>query len=148
MARARIDYDVQLARGATDEVSTDSYCDSDSRHNVAHCRRPAQEKEDPGGGASAGEHSGGQQPAVQPSYIRFDCAQAGNALEPAGRSQVIRNRDELGGGQDIERFRGNRAGSTSKSNYPRTGGISFAAKISGGNDAVSGAYRPSRGSET
>ena len=66
-------------------------------------------------------------------------AQTRNALGPTRRSQVLRNRHGHAGRQDIGRFLCNRAGPTNKSNYPRTGGISFAAEIPNGNDAVSGA---------
>jgi hypothetical protein len=59
---------------------------------------------------------------------------------PLGPQDVLKSyEDELGGGQDIGRFLCNRAGSTNKSNYPRTGGISFAAEIPNGTDAVSSA---------
>jgi len=70
--------------------------------------------------------------------IRFDCVQAGSALGPRRRPQILRNRHEHRDRQDIGRFLCDRAGPTNKSDYPRTDGISFAAKISGGNDAVSG----------
>src|SRR5215471_10439367 len=124
----------------TDEISTDSYWHRDSRHSVADRRSSAEEKEDPGRCASDRECSGGHKHTGYPSSIRFDGNQKGtrNAFGSAGHPEVLRNRDELGGRQDLGRSISNRAGSTSKSNYPRTGRLSFAAKISDSNDAVSG----------
>src|SRR5208283_3377060 len=128
---------------STDENSTDPYCYIDSCNSVAHGGSPAEEKEHLGRSDSAGEHSGGYKHAVQSCPIRFDCAQTRNALGPTRRSQILRNRHEHGGRQDIGRFLCNRAGPTNKSNYPRTGGISSAAELPNDNDAVSGAQRAS-----
>ena len=44
--------------------------------------------------------------------------QTGNAFGSTRRSQVLRNRHELSGRQDIGRFLCDRAGATNKSNYP------------------------------
>src|SRR5208337_261367 len=124
----RVHQDVQLCTRRTDEVSKDSYCYRDSRHGVAHCRGPAEE-EDQSRYASAGEHSGGYKRAVQSCSIRFGCAQTRNALGPSRHSQILRNRHEYRGRQDIGRFVCNRAGPANKSNYPRTGRISSATEL-------------------